>query len=163
MINNTFPLSIRSQCNLLQVPRSSTYYYSKTTNLDNNLKNVILETYLKTPVYGYRRISIHLRRLGYTVNRKKAQRLMREMGIQGIYPKPRTTMRNTKHNTYPYLLSGLSIIIPHKVWQVDITYLKLQRGFMYLTALIDVYSRYIVGWSLSNTLASVIKVNKKVN
>jgi len=107
---------------------------------------------VKVAIYDYRRITKELKASGVKVNRKRVQRLMKEAGIQAIYPGPNTSKRNKLHAVYPYLLRDLDIIKPNQVWQIDITYLRRDKGFMYLVALIDAYSRFVVGWSLSNTL-----------
>lgn len=133
--------------------RSSLYYEPKELELaDLNLLNEIREIWERRPFYGYRRITKELRFRGFKTNRKRVQRLMRAGGIQAIYPGPNTSRRNKLHAVHPYLLRDLPINRANQVWMVDITYLRLGDGFMYLTALIDVYSRYVVGWSLSNTL-----------
>ena len=117
------------------------------------MANTIAEIYRQYPVYGYRRISPELERsYGITVNNKRVLRFMRELRIQAIYPKPCTTKRNPAHAVFPYLLRGMEIHHPHQVWQTDITYIRTPHGFMYLNALIDVFSRAVVGWNLSNTL-----------
>ena len=97
-------------------------------------------------------MTTYLNRLGYTINRKRVQRLMRKMGLEAIYPKPRTSQKHPKHRIYPYLLRGLSIDHPNQVWSTDITYVPMQQGFMYLVAVMDWYSRYVISWRLSNTL-----------
>lgn len=115
--------------------------------------NAIRDVWERYPFYGYRRITKGLRATGeISVNRKRVQRLMSLGGIQAICPGPNTSKRNKRHAIYAYLLRGLTITRPNHVWMVDITYLRMPDGFMYLTALIDVYSRYVLGWSLSNTL-----------
>ncbi len=115
--------------------------------------NVIREIWERYPFYGYRRITKELRsNSGIHVNRKRVQRLMALGRIQAIYPGPNTSRRNKLHAVHPYLLSGMNITHANQAWMVDITYLRMPNGFMYLVALIDVYSRYVVGWSLSNTL-----------
>ena len=116
--------------------------------------DLIDQQYLKTPFYGSRRMTALLNKSGYHVNRKRVQRLMRIMGIEAIYPKPKTTHSKKEHFKYPYLLKGLEITFPNHVWSSDITYVRLERGFIYLTAIIDWYSRYVLSWSLSNTLES---------
>ncbi len=146
-------LSVRTQCTLLDLNRSSLYYQETPLAEDTEIANSIGEIFEATPQYGYRRIHAHLIREGVSVNRKKVQRLMNELGLQAIYPKPKTTIRGNQSKSYPYLLSGFTIERPHQVWQVDITYLRLPGGFVYLTALIDVYSRVVVGWRLSNSLS----------
>ena len=115
--------------------------------------NLIRDTWERYPFYGYRRITKELREIkGIKVNRKRVARLMVLGGIQAIHPGPNTSKRNKLHAIHPYLLRDIEITRPNQAWMVDITYLRMPNGFMYLVALIDVYSRYIVGWSLSNTL-----------
>jgi putative transposase len=116
------------------------------------LLNAIRDVWVRYPFYGYRRITRELRANGNKVNRKRVQRLMCESGIQAIFPGPNTSRRNQLHKVHPYLLRDLNITHSNQVWMVDITYLRMQNGFMYLVALIDVRSRYVVGWALSNTL-----------
>ncbi len=114
---------------------------------------IIDEQYLKTPVYGSRSMRNYLRRLGYNkINRKRVQRLMRLMGLEAIYPKPKTSKPHPEHKIYPYLLRGLKIDHPNQVWAADITYIPLKRGFMYLVVVIDWYSRKVLSWRVSNTL-----------
>jgi putative transposase len=148
-------LSIRQQCELVDLNRS-TYYYTPAGESDLNLRlmRLIDEQYTKTPFYGWPRMTAYLRRLphGYEVNHKRVQRLMQKMGLQAIYPKPRTSIAAKGHKVYPYLLRGLAITRPNQVWSADITYIRMLRGFMYLVAIIDWYSRYVVAWQLSNTL-----------
>lgn len=146
-------LSIRAQCRLLDVNRSTLYAPLKPWAEDTELTNRIGEIYEATPQYGYRRVHAQLVREGKKINRKKVYRLMKELGFQAIYPKPKTTLRDKGASVYPYLLEGMRIERPHQAWQVDITYLKLPRGFVYLTCLIDVYSRAVVGWRLSTSLS----------
>jgi putative transposase len=110
------------------------------------------EQYLKTPFYGARRMEDFLERQGYEVNRKRVQRLMRLMGLEAIYPKPRLSQRNQEHEVFPYLLRDVVIERPDQVWSTDITYLPMRRGFLYLMAIIDWFSRYVLAWRLSNTL-----------
>jgi len=117
-----------------------------------DLLNEIRDIWTKYPFYGYRRITKELKFFGVKVNHKRVQRLMREGGIHAIYPGPNTSRRNKLHAVHPYLLRDMKITKPNQVWMVDITYLRMHDGFMYLVALIDVHSRYVVGWSLSNTL-----------
>lgn len=134
--------------------RSTLYYKEKAADVDDiDLLNAIRDVWERYPFYGYRRITKELRVNGkIKVNRKRVQRLMASGGIQAIYPGPNTSKRNKLHAVHPYLLREMSITHPNQVWMVDITYLRMPNGFMYLVALIDVYSRYVVGWSLSNTL-----------
>jgi len=111
--------------------------------------------YLKTPFYGSRRMVPYLANSGYHVNRKRVQRLMRLMDIQAIYPKRNLSQKKRDHKIYPYLLNDVKITIPNFVWSTDITYIPLRQGFLYLSAIIDWYSRYVLSWRLSNTLDAV--------
>ena len=113
--------------------------------------------YTQTPFYGSRKMTAWLNRLGYAINRKRVQRLMRKMGLEAIYPKPRTSKNHPEHRIYPYLLRGLSILRPNQVWSTDITYVPMHNGFMYLVAVIDWFSRYVLSWRLSNTLRHISK------
>lgn len=119
---------------------------------DLDLMDLIDCQYLKTPFYGSRRMKVCLQENGYLVNRKKVQRLMRLMGLQGITPGPNLSKRRQEHKIYPYLLKGLSIDRPNLVWGTDITYIRINRGFMYLMAIMDLYSRFVLSWRLSNSL-----------
>ena len=143
-------LSLRRQCELLGLARGS-WYYEPAGETKQNLKLMrrIDELYLQRPYFGSRRVGDELK-----VNRKRVQRLMRLMGLEAIYPKPRTTLRNADHKIYPYLLRNLEIIRPNQVWSTDITYIPMQGGFLYLTAVLDWYSRYVLAWRLSNSLDS---------
>lgn len=146
-------LSVRKRCDLLQLNRSTLYYEEKHADIgDIDLLNHIRDVWNRYPFYGYRRITKELKENGFNVNRKRIQRLMQCGGIQAIYPGPNTSKRNRLHKVHPYLLRNLDITHVNQAWMVDITYLRMQNGFMYLVALIDVYSRYVVGWALSNTL-----------
>jgi len=146
-------LSIRRQCELLGLNRSTWHYQPAQESRENLcLMRRIDEQYLRTPFFGSRRMAIWLQREGHAVNRKRVQRLMRLMGIEAIYPRPRTTQRDAGHRVFPYLLRGVSIVRVNQVWSTDITYVPLLWGFMYLTAVIDWYSRYVLSWRLSNSL-----------
>jgi putative transposase len=141
-------LSIARQCALLGLSRSTRYYRPAGESAENlALMRRIDEQYLRTPFYGSRKFSELL-----GVNRKRVQRLMRVMGIEAIYPKRRTTWPAAGHQTYPYLLRGVTVTRPNQVWSSDITYVPLQHGFLYLAAVMDWYSRYVLSWRLSNTL-----------
>lgn len=148
-------LSIRQQCDLLGLNRA-TYYYQAATESELNLTlmSLIDKEYTEHPFYGRRQMTTYLRREGYQVNPKRVRRLMQKMGLEAIYPKPRTTVVNSAHRIYPYLLRGLQITRPNQVWSTDITYIPMRHGFMYLVAVIDWYSRYVLAWQLSNTLES---------
>jgi putative transposase len=146
-------ISIRRQCELVGLNRASFYYTPATeSSLNLELMRCIDEQYLKTPFSGWPRMTAHLQRLGYPVNHKRIQRLMQLMGLQAIFPKRRTTIVNVEHRIYPYLLRGVEIVRPNHVWSTDITYVPMAHGFMYLTAIIDWYSRFVLAWQLSNTL-----------
>ena len=148
-------LSVRRQCELLGVNRS-TYYYVPATESPLNLElmQMIDEQYMRTPFYGWPRMTVYVRQQGYLVNHKRVQRLMQKMGIQAIYPKPSLSKGHPGHKIYPYLLRDVDITRPNQVWSTDITYIPLRNGFMYLVAVIDWYSRYVLAWQLSNTLES---------
>lgn len=147
--------SIRAQCALLGLNRSTYYYTPAQTNPEDlRLMRLLDEQYLRTPFYGYRRMTVCLRQAGYAVNHKRVQRLLRLMGLQTLYPRPHTSVPTPGQRIYPYLLRGLAITHPNQVWSSDITYVPLQQGFMYLAAIIDWYSRYVLAWRLSNTLDS---------
>lgn len=145
-------LSVRRQCSLLSVNRSTLYYEAVDSAEDTRLANEIHELWLEMPFYGYRRITAELRRRGNKINPKRVLRLMREMNVQALYPRPKTTIRVAKDPVYPYLLKELEINRPNQVWATDITYIKMPVGFSYLVALIDVHSRYVISWRLSNTM-----------
>lgn len=110
------------------------------------------EQYLKTPYYGSRRMTVFLRGLQYEINRKRVQRLMQVMGLEAIYPKPKTSLSSKNHKIFPYLLKDVPIVRPNQVWSADITYIPMETGFMYLVAIIDWYSRYVLSWRISNSL-----------
>lgn len=139
----------------MDLPRS-TYYHAGIGESDENLKlmRLIDEQYLHTPFYGSRGMTQWLMRQGYDVNRKRVQRLMRTMGLEAIYPRRRTSVPSPEHRIYPYLLRNVVIERPDQVWSADITYVPLRRGFMYLVAVLDWHSRYVLSWELSNTLDS---------
>ena len=146
-------LSLVSRCGLLNLNRSSFYYRPVGEDEDTvTLLNEIQEIWERHPFYGYRRITISLRRSGYEVNHKRVQRLMGQIGLQAIYPKPRLSRANAEHKKYPYLLKDVSLEWPNQVWATDITYIRMNSGFIYLVAIIDLYSRYIVSWKVSISL-----------
>lgn len=148
-------LSVSAQCRLLELPRSSFYYTPAAPDeLELTLLRLIDEAYTEYPFYGSLRMTVHLRRRGYMVNRKRVIRLMRRMGLVAIYPKRNLSKRAPGHRIYPYLLRNLPITRVNQVWSCDITYIQLAHGFAYLVAVIDWYSRYVVAWELSNTLDS---------
>jgi putative transposase len=146
-------LSIRRQCDLVGLPRS-TLYYQPATETDENLRLMRLldEQYLKMPFYGSRRMTAWLQAEGHDVNRKRVQRLMRIMGLEGLTPRRSTSRPAKGHRVFPYLLRDTEITHPDHVWSTDITYIPLRGGFVYLTAIMDWYSRYVLAWRLSNRL-----------
>lgn len=148
-------LSIARQCKLLGMSRS-TLYYKKTETNDNDLElmKMIDMQYTKYPFYGSRRMMRWLKEKGRKVNRKHVRRLMRLMGLEGLAPKPNTSKPRKEHKKYPYLLKGLKIDRSNQVWATDITYVPMRRGFIYLVAIIDWYSRHVLSWRISNTLDS---------
>jgi len=146
-------LSVRHQCELLGLNRS-TFYYEPTgaSPEDLRLLRLIDEQDTAYPFYGSRKMTEWLTRQGEEINRKRVQRLMRVMGLEAIYPKPRLSAAGRGHKIYPYLLRDVKIERPNQVWSTDITYVPIPSGFMYLAAVIDWYSRYVISWRLSNTL-----------
>ncbi len=145
--------SVRQQCGLLNLNRSSLYYKPAGENKKNlNLMWLLDEQYTRTPCYGVLKMEAYLRSLGHEVNTKRVRRLLRKMGLEAIYQKPNTSKPNPDHKVYPYLLRGLVIERCDQVWSTDITYIRLASGFVYLVAVIDWYSRYVLGWALSTTL-----------
>ena len=147
-------LSVRRQCELLGLNRSTLYYEPATETPENlGLMRLIDEEYTRHPFYGSRRMAVWLKEdMGHDVNRKRVRRLMRLMGLEAIYPRPRLSAGDRNHKVYPYLLRDVSIERVDQVWSTDITYVGLPGGFMYLAAVIDWHSRFVLGWKLSNTL-----------
>jgi len=132
----------------------STYYYSPVPedSLDEHLRRLLDEEFTRCPFYGSRKLRIRLRKQGYWINRKRIRRLMLELGLSVIYRKPRLSLPGLQHKQYPYLLRGITIERPNHVWSADITYIRLAHGFVYLTAIVDWYSRTVLSWELSTTL-----------
>lgn len=152
--------SIRRQCRLAGIPRSSIYYESAhETEANLLLMRLIDEQYMLHPEFGYPRMTDWLRDEGYAVNRKRVARLLRRMGLQAITPGPHTSKPAPGHRIYPYLLRNVDIEQVNQVWSTDITYIPMRYGFMYLAAVIDWYSRYVLSWELSNTLESLFCVD----
>lgn len=147
-------MSIQKQCKLLGVPRSSYYHKPKrqVSLLDELLMQAMDRIYMDEPTYGSRRIRDELAKLGYRVSRKRVRRLMRTMGIEPIYPKPRLSVPGKGHKKYPYLLRNLEIDRSNQVWCTDITYIPLGDSHVYLTAVMDWSSRYVISWKLSNSM-----------
>jgi len=146
-------IPVYRQCALLDLGRSSFYYQPVGDDSYNEqLMRLIDEQYTKAPFYGRPKMTVWLRSLGHRVNHKRVGRLMQEMGIRGICPRRNLSRAKMKDATFPYLLTGVKITHPNQVWCADITYIRLHRGFVYLMAIMDWYSRYVVSWELSNTL-----------
>lgn len=138
---------------MLDLSRSS--YYYKPQEVDEVtllLMNLIDEEYTRHPFYGSRKMTAYLRQAGYDVNRKRVQNLYRKMGIEAVHPKPNLSKKNMDHAIYPYLLRGLTISHCNQVWSADITYIRMKHGFVYLMAIIDWFSRYVLDWELSTSL-----------
>lgn len=162
MVESNHPhLSISRQCQLLGLCRSSFYYPGQSKQngpiglpgqFDYYLMRQIDQAYLKWPFYGSRRMTAYLKSEGHTVNRKRIQRLMRHMGIEAIYPCQKLSKPNSEHRIFPYLLKNVVIERVNQVWSTDITYIPMRKGFLYLVAIMDWYSRYVLSWELSQTL-----------
>ena len=168
LVKSHSDLSIERQCELLGLNVSSFYYKpvkksAAKLEREEALRAAIDRWHTKMPYLGSRKLVTKLAMEGLKTNRKEIRRFMYEMGIYAIYPKPNLSQRNKKHKIYPYLLRNKLIFLPNQVWAVDITYIKLKHGHMYLTAIIDWYSRFIIGWVLSDTLdtAPVLEAVRK--
>ncbi|MBE7172683.1 MAG: IS3 family transposase [Williamsia sp.] len=148
-------LSLVEQCRLLSMHRSGIYYTPCLESEENLIIMRLLdEQYFKTPFYGIRRLTAWLQDQGYAVNRKRVARLMGIMGWKTLFRGRNTSKPGKGHKIYPYLLKGLVIDRPNQVWATDITYIPMKKGFMYLCAIIDLHTRYVVNWSISNTMTA---------
>jgi putative transposase len=149
-------LSLKEQCKILSIHRSGLYYKPKGESLLNlRLMAAIDRQFIEHPYYGVERMTDYLNMdLGYRVNVKRVRRLYKLMNLRTVYAKPKTTKRNKEHAVYPYLLKGVKVKRPNQVWQTDITYIPMFRGFMYMAAIIDVYSRKVLNWSTSNSMTA---------
>ena len=142
-------LSKTRRCELLSIARSSAYYRAEPiSNDDLKLMRLIDELHLRLPFYGSRRLCDELQELGHVVNRKRIQRLMRQMGLRALYPRTRTSQPGEGHKIYPYLLRNLAVTRSNQAWAMDITYIPIARGFVYLTAVVDWYSRRVLSWKI---------------
>ncbi len=160
MVERDGPLALARQCELLGVSRSSQYYAPLGERAENlALMRRLDQVHLAYPFYGSRQMARHLRREGTVVGRHRIRRLMRLMGLEAIYRKPRTSVANPAHRVYPYLLRDLAIDRPDQVWCADITYVPVSRGFFYLVAVMDWASRRVLAWRLSNTMDSAFCVD----
>lgn len=160
MVNRKEPLSIRCQCDLVSVSRGS-FYYKPLGETEENLHimRLIDEHYMERPSEGVLRMRDFLFALGIVANHKRIRRLLRLMGVMAIYPKKNLSRLGQAKYIRPYLLRDLKITRPNQVWAIDITYIPMPKGFLYLTAIIDVYSRYVVGWGISNSLDASCSLN----
>ncbi len=150
-------MALTQQCKLLKVTRSVAYAqkkrsYNTVDETESTLLQLLDEEYTRHPFYGSRRMTKYLCGLGHKINRKRVQRLMKTLGLVGMAPGPNTSKAHPQHKVYPYLLRGVDITQPNQVWSTDITYIRLPRGFVYLVAIIDWYSRRVLSWRLSNTM-----------
>lgn len=148
-------LSIKRQCELLEVNRSNLYYCAvKTSQEDLDILKLIGKLYFSKPFYGYRKVTVWLLVQGFVVNEKRVRRLMKIVNWKTIYREPRTTISNDLHKKFPYLLKGLKITHKNQVWATDITYIPMEKGFMYLCAIIDLHTRFVLNWSINNTMTA---------
>jgi putative transposase len=146
-------ISVRRQCELLGVSRAGLYYQPMGESEENlQLLRLLDEQYTRAPFYGSRKMTEWLRSKGFTVNRKRVSRLLAILGIEAVYPKPKGSQPGEGHTLYPYLLSGVKVSRVNQVWSTDITYIRMAQGFVYLVAVMDWFSRYVLSWSLSLTL-----------
>ena len=155
-------LAVVQQCALAGVSRATVYAQQKPRLVDESdllLSRLIDEEFTRHPFYGSRKMVVFLKTSGHLVNRKRVQRLMRRIGLAGMAPGPNTSRPHPEHKAYPYLLRGVPVVRPNQVWSTDITYLRLPRGFAYLMAIIDWYSRRVLSWRLSNSMEAVFCVD----
>ena len=146
-------VSVARQCELVGLSRSSFYYTPQEESPENlYLMRLLDEQYTRTPFYGVRRMTAWLRAQGYAVNHKRVARLLYTMGLETLYTKPHTSQSQPGHRVYPYLLRGVPITRVNQVWSTDITYIRLQGGFVYLVAVLDWFSRYVLSWAVSITM-----------
>jgi putative transposase len=155
MIERDIDISVSRQCELLLIHRSG-LYYKPVAELEENLRLMRLmdEQYLKTPFYGIRRMAKWLKKQGYGVNHKRVKRLMGLMGWQTLFRKPKTSIKNREHRIYPYLLRDIRIDRRNQAWGIDITFVPMRKGFLYLCAIIDLHTRFVVNWGISNAMTA---------
>ncbi|MCS3531163.1 IS3 family transposase [Chryseobacterium sp. JUb7] len=155
MVSKKDVLSFNKQCNALGLNRSTLYYRKKDkSEQDKAIELFMQEQYVRTPFYGYRKLTVLLREAGFQINSKRVRRLMKVINWRTIYREPSTTVVNKAHKKYPYLLKGLEIDRKNQVWATDITYIPMKKGFMYLSAIIDLKTRYVLNWDISNTMSA---------
>jgi putative transposase len=155
-------VAVVQQCVLAGVSRATVYAQQEPRLVDESdllLNRLIDEEYTRHPFYGSRKMVVFLEKASYAVNRKRVQRLMRQMGLAGMAPGPNTSRPHPEHKIYPYLLRGVPVVRPNQVWSTDITYIRLARGFAYLVAIIDWYSRRVLSWRISNSMEAVFCVD----
>ena len=145
--------SIREQCNILGINRSGLYYEPRHLSEETlKIMRLLDEEHTKHPFYGVPKMTEFLKRQGYAIGRDRTRTLLRSMGLEAVYPKPKTSIKAKDHKIYPYLLKDIEIVKPNQVWSADITYIRLEGGFVYLVAIMDWYSRYVLSWRVSNTM-----------
>ena len=145
--------SVREQCRILGINRSGLYYETRPLNEETlKIMRLLDEEHTKHPFYGVPKMTEFLRRNGYKTGRDRTRTLLRSMGLEAVYPKPKTSVKAKDHKIYPYLLKDVEIVKPNQVWSTDITYIRLEGGFVYLVAIMDWYSRYVLSWRVSNTI-----------
>lgn len=155
MVEKEKTISMNQQCKLLRIHRSGLYYKPRPQSEENLLLMRLLdEQYFKTPFYGYRKLTKWLNEKGFSVNKKRVKRLMKLMGWQTLFRKPNTSRKNKEHKVYPYLLKDITVTRMNQAWGIDITYVPMKKGFLYLCAIIDLHTRYVVNWSISNTMTA---------
>jgi len=153
LVDRNHKIPIYRQCELLGLSKSAYYYDYRGESVENlKLMRLIDELYTKRPFYGVLRITKQLQREDHNVNEKRIRRLMRKLGLEAIYPKPNLSKPNKAHKIFPYLLKDVEVVRPDQVWSTDITYIRMEKGFVYLVAVMDWYSRYVISWELSTTL-----------
>jgi putative transposase len=155
MMDSKEKMSLSKQCKLLKVNRNNLYYSPKGESTENiMLMEMLKKQYISTPFFGYRKLTVWFERYDFNVNEKRTRRLMKLMNWQTIYREPRTTIAVNEHKKYPYLLKNLEITRTNQVWATDITYIPMNKGFMFLCAIIDLKTRYVLSWDVSNTMTA---------
>jgi putative transposase len=155
MVREKEKMSLTQQCKVLKVNRNFLYFLPKGENKENCIVMELLKKqYIATPFYGYRKMTVWFESHGFEINEKRVRRLMKLVNWQTIYREPRTTIALKEHKKYPYLLKGLEIVKKNQVWATDITYIPMSKGFMYLCAIIDLHTRYVVNWDISNAMTA---------
>lgn len=152
MIEPQNKLSISKQCKLLNLPKATYYYTSTKKEKQNSFFDIVTTVFLKYPFYGYRKINLEIKKQDINTSRKRVRQAMSMLNLKAIYPKPRLSIANSEHKKFPYLLKDIKIEYPNQVWASDITYIKHKSSAMYLSAIIDINSRKILSWKISNTM-----------